>query len=89
MMLMKVFLLQSDYCHIKFIERKKKFLNDKSKLYPNNMIVGACIVSYVIYDCVSTKDCDFIYHVLSLRIEKYNDYSRACVYNSLDDVNDK
>lgn len=45
MILMKV---TSEFCRIKFIEkklkRKKKFLSDKSRLHPNNMIVGACIV---------------------------------------------
>lgn len=48
MILMKV---TSDFCRIKFIEkklkRKKKFLSDKSRLHPNNMIVGACIVWHV------------------------------------------
>ena len=65
----------------------------------NNMIVGACIVLYVICDRAPTKDCASIYHVLSLSIEKYNDYSlslsraraHACViytHNGLDDVRD-
>lgn len=68
--LMKV---TSDFCRIKFIEkklkRKKKFLSDKSRLHPNNMIVGACIVTY---DRAPTKDCDSIYQILSVSIEKYN-----------------
>lgn len=47
MIIMILIKVTSDFCHIKFIEKKRKkekFLNDKSRLHPNNMIVGACIV---------------------------------------------